>query len=176
MKREWFEDLPEQCPPKDAKDCEGYSYRIANGNPAQSGDILTMERVLDFYDQPQLFVARDSFNTIYLCLLFDDEPTAQYTAIRICDSRLKSFTNGTLDLRSIYEQPEVSGEYFDVSFSENAYHIEPASFRKITEDRLPAQGYTVTRQPMGNVTLSVPSSDTNLLFDIAKKFGWACVF
>lgn len=139
-------------------------------------DILTMEQVLDFYDQPQLFVARDSFNTLYLCLLFDDEPTARYTAIRISDNRLKAFTSGSLDLRTIYEQPEVSGEYFDVSFSENAYHISPATFNTITEDRLPAQGYTASRQPMESVTISVPSSDTNLLFDIAKKFGWACVF
>lgn len=139
-------------------------------------DILTMERVLDFYDQPQLFVARDSFNTLYLCLLYDDEPTAQYTAIRISDNRLKAFTNGTLDLRAVYEQPEVSGEYFDVSFSNNAYHITPATFKTIAEDRLPAEGYTVSRPSMESVTVSVPSSDTNLLFDIAKKFGWACMF
>lgn len=139
-------------------------------------DILTMERVLDFYDQPQLFVARDSFNTLYLCLLFDDEPTLQYTAIRISDKRLKSFIDGTLDLRAIYEQPEVSGEYFDVSYNENTYHISLATFSTITEDRLPDQGYTASRQPMESVTISVPSSDTNLLFDIAKKFGWACVF
>lgn len=139
-------------------------------------DILTMERVFDFYDQPQLFAARDSFNTLYLCLLFNDEPTAQYTAIRISDNRLKAFTSGTLDLRSIYKQPEVSGEYFDVSYNENAYHIHPSAFSTITEDRLPSEGYTVSRQPMESVTISVPSSDTNLLFDIAKKFGWACMF
>lgn len=137
---------------------------------------LTVERVLDFYDIPQLFVARDSFNTLYLCLLFDDEPTAQYTAIRISDSRLKSFENGALDLRTIYEQPEVTGEYFDVSFSENAYQVKPADFHTIDEERLPAEGYTASRQAMESVTISVPSSDTNLLFDIAKKFGWACAF
>lgn len=135
-----------------------------------------MEIVLDFYDQPQLFVARDSFNTLYLCLLFEDEPTAQYTAIRISDNRLKAFANGSLDLRTVYEQPEVSGEYFEVSFSGNAFHIHPATFKTITEDRLPAVGYTVSRQPMASVTVSVPSSDTNLLFDIARKFGWACMF
>lgn len=45
MKREWFEELPEQCPPKDAKDCEGNFYRIANGNPAQSADFFSQRRL-----------------------------------------------------------------------------------------------------------------------------------
>lgn len=139
-------------------------------------DTLTMERVLDYYDQPQLFVARDSFNTLYLCLLFDDQPAAQYTAIRISDTRLKAFVKGSLDLRAIYEHPEVAGEYFDVTFSENVYLIRPANFSYMTEDRLPAEGYTISSQPMENVTISVPSSDTTLLFDIARRFGWACVF
>lgn len=135
-----------------------------------------MERVLDFYDQPQLFVARDSFNTLYLCLLHDDEPVAQYTAVRISDNRLKAFVNGTQDLRKMYEQPEVSGEYFDVTYKANAYHIHPASFSTMPEDRLPVVGYTMSQPAMESVTISVPSSDTSLLFDIAKKFGWVCVF
>lgn len=29
MNAEWFKTLPEQCPPTDAKQCEGYYYRIA---------------------------------------------------------------------------------------------------------------------------------------------------
>ena len=35
---------------------------------------LYIERILDFCDVPQLFIARDAFDTIYLCLLFEDEP------------------------------------------------------------------------------------------------------
>lgn len=139
-------------------------------------DILTFERVLDYYDIPQLFVARDSFNTLYLCLLYDDVPAAQYTAIRISDRRLKEFANGTLDLRTMYEKPEVSGEYFDVAFIDNFYRLSPSSFTTIGEDRLPAEGYKANRQSMENVTVSVPSSETSLLVDIARKFGWACVF
>lgn len=45
MKRVWFEELPEQCPPKDAKDCNGYFYRIANGDPAQSADFFSQRRL-----------------------------------------------------------------------------------------------------------------------------------
>lgn len=139
-------------------------------------DVLTIERLIDFYDQPQLFVARDSFNTFYLCLLYDDEPMAQYTAIRISDRRLRDFNDGSLDLRTMYLHPEVDGEYFDVFFSEGSYHIKPSVFHVLGEERLPAEGYTVSRQQMENIIVSVPSSETNLLFDIANKFGWACMF
>ena len=43
MEVEWFELLPEQCPPEDAQQCDGYYYRIANGNPAQSVDFFRRE-------------------------------------------------------------------------------------------------------------------------------------
>jgi hypothetical protein len=44
MEAEWFELLPEQCPPEDAQQCDGYYYRIANGNPAQSVDFFFAEK------------------------------------------------------------------------------------------------------------------------------------
>ena len=36
-------------------------------------DVLRIDKILDFCDVPQLFVARDAFDTLYLCLLYDDE-------------------------------------------------------------------------------------------------------
>lgn len=52
---------------------------------------LNIEKILDFCDVPQLFVARDAFDTIYLCLLYEDEPSCQYTAIRVSNERLSCF-------------------------------------------------------------------------------------
>lgn len=45
MKSEWFEGLPEQCPPADAKQCEGYYYRIAQGNPATTEDFFSQRKL-----------------------------------------------------------------------------------------------------------------------------------
>ena len=45
MNAEWFETLPEQCPPTDAKQCEGYYYRIANGNPATTEDFFSQRKM-----------------------------------------------------------------------------------------------------------------------------------
>ena len=45
MNAEWFETLPEQCPPTDAEQCEGYYYRIANGNPATTEDFFSQRKM-----------------------------------------------------------------------------------------------------------------------------------
>ena len=55
---------------------------------------LFVERILDFCDVPQLFIARDTFDTIYLCLLYEDTPSCLYTAIRISNERLQNFLSG----------------------------------------------------------------------------------
>ena len=66
-------------------------------------DVLRIDKILDFCDVPQLFVARDAFDTLYLCLLYDDETVYRYTGIRISTRRLESFLAGKADLRySIY--------------------------------------------------------------------------
>ena len=57
-------------------------------------DVLRIEKILDFCDAPQLFVARDAFDTLYLCLLYEDEPTYRYTGIRISARRLDAFLAG----------------------------------------------------------------------------------
>ena len=69
-------------------------------------DVLRIDKILDFCDVPQLFVARDAFDTLYLCLLYDDETVYRYTGIRISTRRLESFLAGKADLRLLYLQPE----------------------------------------------------------------------
>ena len=43
-------------------------------------DVLRIDKILDFCDVPQLFVARDAFDTLYLCLLYDDERSEEHTS------------------------------------------------------------------------------------------------
>ena len=86
---------------------------------------LYIERILDFCDVPQLFIARDAFDTIYLCLLFEDEPSCRYTAIRVSSERLQSFLSGREDLRFLFDNPENAFEYFDVEYRDNEYFFQP---------------------------------------------------
>lgn len=137
---------------------------------------LNIEKILDFCDVPQLFVARDAFDTIYLCLLYEDEPSCQYTAIRVSNERLQAFLNGKEDLRDMFKNPENISEYFDVEFSNGEYLFKAHPASSIEEERLPLQGYKMTENESESVVVHIPISDRNLLKDLVRKFGWACVF
>lgn len=137
---------------------------------------LTIERIIDFCDVPQLFVARDAFDTTYLCLLYDDEPSCCYTAIRISNARLQAFLSGSEDLREMFENPETPFEFFDVEYHDNDYYFEPHRSANVAEERLPLSGYKLTGEEREAVVVNIPISDHHLLKDIVRKFGWACIF
>lgn len=131
--------------------------------------------MLDYCDVPQLFTARDTFETLYLCLLYDDSSECLYTGIRISPRRLTEFLNGKYDLRYLYLHPEKSGEYFDVAYHGNEYHkkLFPGTF--LSEERLPAEGYYINTDDRENVVVNIPKNDRSLLKEIVRKFGWACM-
>lgn len=41
----WYEKLPDLCPPLDAVPCEGTYYRIAKGDPATDGDFFSQRKL-----------------------------------------------------------------------------------------------------------------------------------
>ena len=139
-------------------------------------DKLFIERILDFCDVPQLFIARDAFDTTYLCLLYEDEPSCLYTAIRISNDRLQSFLAGKADLRDLFDNPETPFEYFDVEYDNDNYYFKPYVSARVGEERLPLSGYKMSGDEHEAVVVQIPVSDRNLLKDIVRKFGWACVF
>ena len=54
-------------------------------------NVLRIEKILDFCDVPQLFVARDAFDTLYLCLLYEDELLCRYTVFVFLPGVWKTF-------------------------------------------------------------------------------------
>ena len=72
-------------------------------------NVLRIEKILDFCDVPQLFVARDAFDTLYLCLLYEDELLCRYTGIRISARRLEDFLSG--------------GQKYEYLYSDKAIHL-----------------------------------------------------
>lgn len=137
--------------------------------------LLKVERILDYYDVPQLFVARDVFDTIYICFLYNDELQCRYTGIRISSERLTGFLSGQIDLRLLFIEPETPGEYFDIIFTEGTYQKVLLSEAILPEDKLPAEGYMFSGEESENVVISIPVKDRNLLSEIVRKFGWACM-
>ena len=197
---DWYEQLPPLCPPTDASPCNGRkvilqmivtSFRKGSYSLIRCSSVkvlmsvllikdmnkkLYIERILDFCDVPQLFIARDAFDTIYLCLLFEDDPSCRYTAIRVSSERLQSFLSGKEDLRCLFDNPENAFEYFDVEYRDNEYFFQPHESASVGEDRLPLTGYLMPENEQESVVVHIPVSDRNLLKDLVRKFGWACVF
>lgn len=134
-----------------------------------------IDQILDYCDVPQLFTARNPFDTLYLCLLYEDEPICHYTGIRISSKRLADFMNGKMDLRDMYIHPEQSGEYFDVSIHDNIYYKTALSEQLLPETKLPAKDYYMVADTRENVIVNIPTNDRNLLKELVRKFGWACM-
>lgn len=103
---------------------------------------IEIDRILDFYDVPQLFLGRDIIGTRYLCLLYDDSEYCKYIAIRISIDRLRAFFAKGFDLRSLLISPEIDDEYYIVSYYDDFYHIEKYNnFGALPEAMLPEEGY-----------------------------------
>lgn len=136
---------------------------------------LFLDRILEFYDVPQILVAKDSFGTQYLCLLFDDEAGCKYTGIKISSARLDDYLTGRIDLRTLYLNPENDREYFDVSYEDSQYELRPFEGKALPEDRLPEEGYYHAEPRSEIYTIKVPSCDKNIFQDLARRMGWVCM-
>lgn len=136
---------------------------------------LRLDKILDFCDAPQLFIARDKFDAQYICLLYDDSKEPLYTAVKISGDRLADFFAGKTDLRQLFTNPEVKGEYYDVAYKDNHLTFAPIENREIPEDRLPQPGYTMDADLQESITVHLPVKDHGLFTELVKKFGWACM-
>lgn len=138
-------------------------------------DALVVDKILDFYDVPQLFLGRDKFDAQYICLLYSDSPVCRYTAVKISNSRLNAFLSGKEDLRSVFVKPENRSEYFEVTFDNNRFGLSPMKLDEIPENRLPDNGYTIDADTQETITVNLPVKDHGLFTELVHKFGWACL-
>lgn len=136
-------------------------------------NVVNIERVLEYIDVPQLVLARDKFDTQYLCLLYDDEPTPRYTAVRISSERYAAFCNRDVDLRTIFTEPEFQGEYFDIHSEDGVEILEPIEC--ISEERLPEEGYFLDDDDNENLTIRVPKHEKNLFLKLIRRHGWVAM-
>lgn len=134
-----------------------------------------MDKLLEFVDVPQLFLARDKFDTQYLCLLYEDEPTCKYTAVKISPEQFSLFIQKKTDLRTLYVTPELAGEYFDVEYSDNSYVITRCSYNVIPEERLPMSDYYFDDTDLENITVQVPKKEKPLFLRLLRHRGWVAM-
>ena len=137
--------------------------------------ILKVDSILEYYDNPQLLTARDCFDTLYLCLLYQDTPECKYTAIRISSKRLQDFCMGKKDLRSLFLSPEGDKAYFKVRGTDNSLVQDSKISTAISEDRLPDEGYYLETSGKESIVVNIPVKDKGLFTELVRKFGWACM-
>ncbi len=101
---------------------------------------LRIVEIIEYYDVPQLFVAKDVIDTLFLCLTYDvDEAGAlNCIAVNISKERLNDFYTGHLDLRQVFIDPELFS--YDVIVRDN---VIEASLRVngFEESMLPSEGF-----------------------------------
>lgn len=103
---------------------------------------IEIERILIFYDIPQLFVAQDSIGTKYVCLYVEENEINleyNYVAISISKRKLKLLMTGQIDVRDAFEHPETHVWYV-VNFMDSSLTISLAPFTQIKENFLPEFG------------------------------------
>lgn len=102
--------------------------------------LINIERILEYYDVPQLFIGKDIIGTRYLCLLFNDNEQYEYLSIRISLNRLPLFFSGEKDLRELYVNPELENDYFIVIYDGDNFTLNQYE-GQLSEDMLPSEGY-----------------------------------
>ena len=88
---------------------------------------------------------------------------------------MTEFLSGKLDLRFLFVHPELDQEYFDVVFQNNEYQMRAMLKQTLPEERLPTEGYYMVSNSRENVVVNIPMNDRNLLKELVRKFGWACM-
>lgn len=136
---------------------------------------LRIDKILDYYDGPQLLTARDKFDAQYLCLLYDDNEAPKYTAVKISNDKLTDFLTGKVDLQQLFVSPEVKGEYYDVDGHGDHLCISPFPGNTLPGKRLPEKGYTLNNDSQESITVHLPVKDHGLFTELVRKFGWACM-
>ena len=93
---------------------------------------IFIERILVYYDIPQVFIAKDAIDTRYLCMYIGSQSDYDsYVGVQISQSRLFELFAGKIDLRTAYQAPEIQ-EYFDIH---NAGNLRVVAMNSSIEDQ-----------------------------------------
>ena len=69
-----------------------------------------------------------------------------------------------------------SYNFEEEDLDDDDYYFEPHQAASVGEERLPLSGYKMSGDEHEAVVVHIPVKDRNLLKDLVRKFGWACVF
>lgn len=110
---------------------------------------FTISQILVYYDFPEIFVAVNDIGTNYLCLLVGTEDAnTNYISTAISIKRLTGFINGDVDLRDIFEMPEIN-QWFLFYNVDEVIIAESWDELDLPENFLPEKGFLYHKQLQG---------------------------
>ena len=123
---------------------------------------LTITRILEYYNVPQLFIAEDVIGVRYLCLLYNIEDDGELKVIGVATSanKLNDFVKGHIDLRSMFIDPEMDGSIYDIEMTEDGV-FSKLFCGDIDESMLPDEGYFFNDSLNENEEMLARSITTN---------------
>lgn len=102
--------------------------------------VLKISQILVYYDYPHIFTANDQIGTDYLCLLVSlEEAAPKYIGTQISKKRLIGFLNGSIDLRVLFEKPEL--DQWIIFYAENEVISNVEVIDVLSDDFLPDSGF-----------------------------------
>ncbi|MBK9670904.1 MAG: hypothetical protein IPP56_16445 [Bacteroidetes bacterium] len=103
---------------------------------------ITVDKILIYHDQPELFIAKDQVGAKYICLHIETgKDYVEYIALPVSINKLNSLILGNLDLRDAFLTSEI-GVWYQLAINANEEFIaKPFEFSSITEEYLPDAGF-----------------------------------
>ncbi|EPJ78352.1 DUF6575 domain-containing protein [Pseudomonas sp. CFII68] len=103
---------------------------------------IQLMHILLEYDYPQVFIARDAIGVRYVCMvseIIDHEPT--FLCVPVSERRAADLCSAKIDLRAIYEHPEIS-EFYNAKPSDltQPFELVGAELRVVPMSLLPDEG------------------------------------
>lgn len=134
---------------------------------------LTVEKVLIYYDVPQLFSAKDAVGSNYLCLLVDDSnDKLQYLTLPVSRQKLTEVVTGIIDLRTAFVISEIDKWFIVSEFFENTAIASEADFKIVPEEFLPDEGcYCEVYDTSEEVIISEVLERDNTIIHFAMEDG-----
>lgn len=103
---------------------------------------LSVDRILIYYDVPQLFIAKDQMGLKYVSLYIGgDTPFAEYITVPVSESKLNQLVTGEIDLRMAFQSSENGVWYIMTSDATDQFVLNPISFDTVDEKYLPDSGF-----------------------------------
>jgi hypothetical protein len=132
---------------------------------------LTVQEILIWHDEPQLFVANDSVGGVHLCIKTAEE-MSHFLVVAISPNRLHAVKTAQIDLYTVFAKPELNTWFEIKNYDATTLAAEQMpEFSKPSADWLPNPNVFLTSQPSDAPILRPESFAAVKVGAVAKEAG-----